>query len=29
LAVGHWTERIEGRRPELLEWPYCFFAGAK
>src|SRR5713101_9353095 len=29
LAVGHWTERIEGRRPELLKWPYCFFAGAK
>jgi hypothetical protein len=27
LAVGHWTKRIEDRRPELLEWSYCFFAG--
>src|ERR1700692_3059921 len=29
LSVGHWTDRIEGRRPELLERPHCFCAGLK
>src|ERR1039458_10193554 len=29
LTVGHWTERIHNRRPELLKGPHCLFAGSR